>query len=90
MRFTINLNVDTTDTPRYDPPRWSIESGLIRLSDRVILFLPDNPTDAVRYLTTLAEAALTAAETLTPADTADTAPDPDHTVFGTLHNGTYE
>lgn len=90
MRFTINLHAEATDTPNYHPPLPGVDSGMILLSDRVILFLPDNPTDAVRYLTTLAEAALTAAETLTPADTADTAPDPDHTVFGTLHNGTYE
>lgn len=90
MRFTTSLFADIADTPRYKAPHNTVGNGIIILSDRVTIHLPEGKSEALRYITALKDALLIARDTIMFPDSEDTTPTTELPKSDTLHNGTYE
>lgn len=90
MRIDIDLFIEDGDTPRYMPPQTALPTGVVYISSRAKLYLPDSRSEALRYVVALTDALLVARDTLMFPDSEDTTPTVVLPKSDTLHNGTYE
>lgn len=90
MRIYTDLFIEKDDTPSYKLPQAAFPTGVLYLSSRAKLYLPDSPSETLRYITALADTLAIARDTLMFPPTPDDIPTVELSKVDTLYNGTYE